>query len=87
MRDKDTFIKKCLSAGISVFILLILLVSVGNGEKAEEEVPEEQVVQNIDNSVIKESEEDSRIIQVDKSKNGACENILINAQMGRKMSC
>ena len=58
MRDKDTFIKKCLSAGISVFILLILLVSVGNAEKAEGKAPEEQVVQNIDNSVTKEPEEE-----------------------------
>ena len=58
MRDKDTFIKKCLSAGISVFILLILLVSVGNGEKAEEKAPEEQIVQNTDNSVTKTPEEE-----------------------------
>ena len=40
MRDKDTFIRRCLSAGISVFILLILLIIVGNSEKAEEEAPE-----------------------------------------------
>lgn len=58
MRDKDTFIRRCLSAGISVFILLILLIIVGNGEKAEEEAPEEQVVQNTDNGVIKESEDE-----------------------------
>lgn len=73
MRDKDTFIKKCLSAGISVFILLILFFIAGNGEKAEEETSEKQIVQNDDNSVIKEPEEDSHIIQVDKSKNGVCE--------------
>ena len=58
VRDKDTFIKKCLSAGISVFILLILLIIVENGEKVEEEAPEEQIVQNIDNNVIKEPEDE-----------------------------
>ena len=60
MRDKDILIRRCLSISICIISLLIPIVVTGKRER--------QIVQNDDNDVIKEPEEDSRIIQVDEKR-------------------
>ena len=66
MKEKDTFIRRCLSIAICIIVLVIPVVITGrterqivqNNDNSVVKEPEEQTVQNIDNNVIKEPEEE-----------------------------
>ena len=66
MKEKDTFIRRCLSIAICIIVLVIPVVITGkterqivqNNDNSVVKEPEEQTTQNIDNNVIKEPEEE-----------------------------
>lgn len=63
MRDKGTFITRCLSAGICIFVLIILVILADSPEKSDGYSYYDPVI-----------DQDSRIIRIKESPNGVYED-------------